>query len=383
MKWRKPRGHGYCVTPQAVTEAHQGTRAFPHYICHMPLRPLYGHEGLRRRLAGAVASGRLPQALLFEGPRGVGKQRLALWLAQAVLCEGTPRGTGEPCGSCRPCNLVLNLSHPDLHWLVPIEVARKGADAGKQVELAEEALAEEMAARRDQPLYHPPLGLASHGIASARLLSRQLRLTPALARHKLFVVGDAERLVVQQANPEAANALLKALEEPPANTVLVLTSSDPEALLSTVLSRVVRVRVARLNDSVVTQFAQRELGMTVQGALERRITSAEGSIGRLLAGDTDREDGSAVEAVLNAASRTPADRYALALAQPPFQARGAFTALLDNLLERLRADACAGRETRAVVAAMARVLDARELAQGNVNPQLLTAVLVDDLWSSA
>jgi len=87
--------------------------------------------------------------------------------------------------------------------------------------------------------------------------------------------------------------------------------------------------------------------------------------------------------MLTAARRTPADRYALALGQPPFQARGAFTALLDDLLERLRTDARAGRETQAVVAAMARVLDARELAQGNVNPQLLAAVLVEDLWSTA
>jgi DNA polymerase-3 subunit delta' len=227
------------------------------------------------------------------------------------------------------------------------------------------------------------LGLATHGIASARLLSRQLRLTPAMARHKVFVVGDAERLVAQRANPEAANALLKALEEPPADTVLVLTSSEPEALLPTILSRVVRARVARLPDTVVTQFAQRELGMTAQRALEQRVTSAEGSIGRLLAEDTGRGAGAAVEAVLAAARGTPAGRYALALGQPPFQARGAFTALLDDLLERLRGEARAGRETRAVVAAMARVLDAREQAQGNVNPQLLAAVLVEDLWSVA
>jgi len=60
----------------------------------MPIPPLYGHEGTRHRLAGAIASGRLPQALLLEGPPGVGKQRLAIWLAQALVCDaghGTPQ----------------------------------------------------------------------------------------------------------------------------------------------------------------------------------------------------------------------------------------------------------------------------------------------------
>src|SRR5205807_1537264 len=96
----------------------------------MPIPPLYGHEGIRNRLVGAIASGRLPQALLLEGPRGVGKQRLGLWLAQALVCErpvnGRGREKGEPCGECQPCRLVLNVSHPDVHWFVPVEPAKKG-----------------------------------------------------------------------------------------------------------------------------------------------------------------------------------------------------------------------------------------------------------------
>src|ERR1051325_7734965 len=124
----------------------------------MPIPPLYGHEGTRNRLVGALASGRLPQALLFEGPRGVGKQRLALWLAQALVCESPGSGTGEtanaePCGKCQPCRLVLNLSHPDVQWFVPLEPSKKSGDADKQVEVVEDALAAEMAARREQPLY--------------------------------------------------------------------------------------------------------------------------------------------------------------------------------------------------------------------------------------
>src|SRR2546430_2306460 len=145
----------------------------------MPLRPLYGHEGTRNRLAGAFASGRLPQALLFEGPRGVGKQRLALWLAQAIHCDGEAGGgRREPCGLCQPCKLVLNLSHPDVHWFVPVELSKKGADADKQVDLAAEALAEQLATRREQPLSPPPPGLAGHRVARVCLPPCGLRTKP-------------------------------------------------------------------------------------------------------------------------------------------------------------------------------------------------------------
>src|SRR2546421_7583416 len=144
----------------------------------MPIPPLYGHEGTRNRLVGAIASGRLPQALLLEGPRGVGKQRLALWLAQALVCENPGNGkgdtgNGEPCGKCQPCRLVLNLSHPDVHWFVPLELTKKSGDADKQVDVVQEALAEEMAARREQPLYEAPSRPASPGIAALRVLLRR------------------------------------------------------------------------------------------------------------------------------------------------------------------------------------------------------------------
>src|SRR2546430_15448500 len=109
----------------------------------MPIPPLYGHEGIRDRLVGAIASSRLPQALLFEGPRGVGKQRLALWLAQALLCEepvnGGGRGKGEPCGGCQPRQVGLKLSHPDGPWFGRGGLGKKGAGAGQEGGLAAEA----------------------------------------------------------------------------------------------------------------------------------------------------------------------------------------------------------------------------------------------------
>ena len=348
----------------------------------MPIPPLYGHEGIRNRLDGAIASGRLPQSLLLEGPAGVGKQRLALWLAETLLCEAREGGSGkgEPCGRCQHCKLVRNLAHPDVHWFVPVELSKKGADADKQVELVAKALAEELAARREQPLCEPPSGLASHGIASVRLLLRQLVLTPALARRKVFILGDAERLVPQTGADAAANALLKALEEPPADTVFVLTATEPEALLPTMLSRVVRVRVARLADSIVALFAHRELGLKDQRDVAQRVAAAEGCIGRLLA-TKDRAAGgaAAAERFRAAVQGDPVRRYAFALAQQPFQARGGFTDMLDSLLEQLRGEARAGRDTEKVVEAIAQVFEARSLAQGNVNPQLVGAVLGEDL----
>jgi len=342
----------------------------------MPLRPLYGHDAIRARLAAAVRSGRLPQALLLEGPQGVGKQRLALWLAQPMLCE---QGQNEPCGTCRGCRQVSTLSHPDLHWFVPLEPSRKGADADKQIELVQAALGEEMAARRERPLYEPPSGMAAHTIAAVRLLLRRVVLTPAVGPGKVFIIGDAERLIPQPSSPEAANALLKVLEEPPADTVVILTAAEPDALLPTILSRVVRVRVDRLPDSVVTSFVQKELPGVANPT--RIVSAAEGSIGRVLAQRTasSQRDGDPSDAFLATLAGNAADRYAAALRQAPFQARGGFTDMLDGLLARLRREARGGGETRRITDAIALVLEAREQAQGNVNPQLLAAVLADDL----
>jgi DNA polymerase III subunit delta' len=359
----------------------------------MLLHPLIGHLGARRKLATAAGTGRLPQVLLFTGPRGVGKQRLGLWLAQLLLCQ---KPGEEPCETCRACRLVATLSHADLHWFVPI-ARPKVSDPDKQVEEASQALAQIMEERRSQPVYGESDGMAIHGIAAVRLLQRRAALTSVEGGRRVFIIGEADRLVPQESSPEAANALLKLLEEPSAGVQFILTTVDAGLLLPTVRSRATTVRVGRVTDDEVRSFLETHLRPVPSAEeLARRVAAAEGSIGcALAAGDDTGRAQRAAEQLLEAVLAGAGPAMEQALRQPPWSARGEFTAMLDALAETLgeAARGTVGRKPRRPVPeallryrdpapllkAMEHVADAREAAWGNVNPQILLAVLGEEL----
>jgi DNA polymerase-3 subunit delta' len=357
----------------------------------MELLPLVGHEAERARVAAAMMAGRLPQHLLLTGAAGVGKQRFGLWIAQAVLCE---TGRGEPCSDCRACRLVMNLGHPDLHWFMPV-LRPKDGDAARQVQELEEALAAVLAERRTNPLYRPQDGMAGHFVATARLLQRRAALTPVMGRRKVFLLAEADRLVPQESSPEAANALLKLLEEPPADCQFVLTAVDGNRLLPTIQSRLVSLRLGRLPEETVRRFLAAHAGLTSDEA-SRRAAEAEGSIGQALAlGDERAKAARAAEEFLRAVTAGRGPRAERALRQGTWQARGEFAAMLDALAEALAASAReqSGTATRypvpeplkrprpleSLVEAGERVAQARETARGNLNPQLVLAVLAEEL----
>jgi DNA polymerase-3 subunit delta' len=356
----------------------------------MTLAPLAGHHEARKRLSDAFRANRIPQVLLFVGPVGIGRQRLALWLAQLLVCE---HPGDEPCGTCIPCRKVLGLSHPDVHWLVPMP-RPKAAEPGKQVEEAGETLAAIMTERREAPLYGALDGMASHSIASVRLLQRQAALSAVEAKHRVFIIGDAERLVPQESAEAAANALLKLLEEPPAGAVFILTAADPRRLLPTIRSRVVPLRLNPLPGAEVKAFLEQH-GAVPAREIDRRVREAAGSIGAALWLD---ESGAAVResaaAFLESLGRGQASRLGRAIRQGPYEARGDFTAMLDALSEALmsaarvsvngpRRGACPeslrGRDPELLLEAARQVAETREAAQDNVNPQLLLAVLGERL----
>jgi len=347
------------------------------------VHPVYGHEELRARLAATMRAGRLPTALLLAGAPGVGKQRLGLWIAAGLLCEAGP---GEPCGGCHSCRLAAGLQHPDIHWFFPI--VRPKGDEDKQADEAEELLAQAVAARREQPLYPRPDGMAGIYLPLVRVLHRRAQMRPAMGRAKVFVVGEAERLVPQASSQEAANALLKVLEEPPPDTHFVLTAAEPASLLPTIRSRLVQLRVRRLKAADVVRFlAEVPDPPLAEGEARHRAGLAGGSIGAALAMGGARGDSTVAEAqaLLDAAAHGASVRFRYALGVKPYGGRGDFSATLaaagellrDRLAERLR-DPGAGRgepPATGLLEAIREIERAGRFARGNVNPQLIVADL--------
>jgi len=348
----------------------------------VPIVPLYGHQVLRRRLADAVARDALPPSLLLHGPRGIGKQRFALWLGQRLLCSGT----GErPCGVCTSCRYAVALTHPDLRWFFPRP--RLGdADATPQ-DIRDDyadAIADRVAA---SGLYAPASGSEAIFVATVRTVVQMSAYTPAIAKRKVFVLGDAERMVPQEGADAAANAFLKLLEEPPVDTTIILTSSEPGALLPTVRSRVAAFRVSALPEADVRAFLADPAVSTVLGVgapatpSDDRVRLAAGAPGVLIGAAGRGEALGAARELLAAARAGPIDWSRSAFKLGGTKARGFFADVLDALTvllhQRLREAV-----TRADPAAAdwsARGIDAVERAKaraaGNVSPQLLAASL--------
>jgi DNA polymerase-3 subunit delta' len=352
----------------------------------MPIVPLFGHRELRIRLEDAVKRNTLPASLLLSGPRGVGKQRLALWLGQMLLCDSTR----APCGACQDCRFSQELRHPDLHWYFP---RPRPKDTDPDLDDVRGDYAESVAERAgDYGLYGPPSGSEGIFVATVRAIVQQAVMSPAIARRKVFIIGDAERMVPQEGSEQAANAFLKLLEEPPADTVIVLTSSEPGALLPTIRSRVASIRVPPLTREDVREFLSDErvaerLGdddSLPQGVAER-VVFAGGAPGRLLAGSTWTLAIANARRMLDSVSGKPAARYEAAWAQASTKARGSFADTLDALTialhERARtavhrgADRSALADTRAIEA----VEVAKERVASNVSPQLITVNLLREL----
>ena len=182
---------------------------------------------------------RIAPAYLFAGPEGVGKRLTALELAKALNCQ-QPEG---PCGQCPHCRRIIRQIHPDVHLLTP-----KGA-----------------------------LGVIH--MEGVRQILGRIALRPFMGRYQVAILDGADRLT-----EEAANGLLKSLEEPPSQTRFVLLTSQPSSCLPTIVSRCQLIRFQRLPASVIAQLLVRQqtcdaataeqVSRLAQGSCERAVELA-------------------------------------------------------------------------------------------------------------
>jgi len=236
-------------------------------------------------LRGVVAGGRFANAYLFHGAPGVGKGTAALAFARALLCERGAGRRAEPaglfdaplpaagpaddaCGECPACLKAASLQHPDLRFLFPVSGEERDLD---------ETVAETLAAWREDPLFV----FAYEKFASIRLslthdVLRELAFKPFEAVRRVVVVRDADRM-----REDEYSALLKAIEEPGASTVWVLTTARLHRLPATIRSRCQRVRFTPLAETTITAFLERRAG-TAAGEARLLGALASGSLARAL-----------------------------------------------------------------------------------------------------
>lgn len=306
-----------------------------------------GHERPCDLLRAAVKHERLPHALLFAGPDGIGKRTVALALAAWLQCESAG---DDACGACASCRQVAARSHPDVRM---VAVA-----AGKK----------------------------EIGVDRVREVKRFAQLQPLRGTAKVVIIDDAHMLTVA-----AQNALLKTLEEPPDRSFVILVANNPDALLPTVRSRCQRLQFSPLAADTVIDLLTGRHGVDPSVAGELAVL-ADGSFGRALALSRSVVAGSRAQllrqlAALRTARYVDAVQLANELSQPESEVGGK----LELLLRRYRDDAvrAVGAEhlaagfatTAATVPAALRSADAVHAAweavrRSNPNRQLLLEALL-------
>ncbi len=206
----------------------------------MSWEAIHGHDAPRGLFENAWRQHRLAHAYLFTGPDGVGKKRFARELARALLCEARPTDQLVACERCDACIQAEAGTHPDLHVIAMPEDKNEFT------------------------------------IGPIREATEKLRLKPMRGGHRVLILEDADRL-----NPEAGNAFLKTLEEPPPKTLQILLAARP-TLLRTILSRCQVVRFTPLGREDFATVLRAE-GIDDASTIERLHRISGGSPGLALA----------------------------------------------------------------------------------------------------
>jgi len=230
-----------------------------------------GNEALVTALRGALRSQRVPHALLFTGPRGVGKFTLARMFAQAANCERLP---DDFCGECETCKRISLLAEPQK--LIEQGLAERGesADAAtvERVPLILQSHPDVWALVPDPVRLKTPVARPMLRVGQLRAVQRAAYFQP-MGRRRVFILDGAETM-----RWDVANVFLKILEEPPGSATLILTAPSPHVLLPTIVSRCLQFHFAPLPQAAVEEILKQK---TDRKPADRKLAAqlSEGSPG--------------------------------------------------------------------------------------------------------
>lgn len=247
----------------------------------MYFKDIIGQEDIKRKLTAEARQGRIAHAQMLCGPEGCGSMPLALAYARYLLCE-SPNET-DACGECRSCRMMDKLQHPDMHFAFPIyKKKNKGANSPTY---CDEFLKE----WRDMILNSPYFGM-EEWMNECNAENQQLRIfaseSDAMSRKLSLMSSQGGRKVLLMWMPEkmmeeCANKILKLLEEPPAQTVFLLVSENPDQILQTIRSRTQTIEVPGLPQNVIEETLVDKFNILPAEA-KRIARTAEGSMTRAL-----------------------------------------------------------------------------------------------------
>jgi DNA polymerase III subunit delta' len=235
----------------------------------MTWQRVIGQERVKEILLSALRNNRLPHAYLFVGNDGVGKDATALELARVLHCE---KGREEACAICPSCIKVNSMQHPDVKFVVALPVGKgeKSEDPPlEKLSAGEIQLVREQYKLKAENPYHcitiPKASIIK--INSIRDIRRESALSTYSRRRRVIIISRADEM-----GDAAANTLLKTLEEPSGNTMLILTTSHRDALLSTIISRCQIVQFDPLKEHEIREaLVARNAVESVQAALVARL----------------------------------------------------------------------------------------------------------------
>ena len=257
----------------------------------MQFSQLHGNEALKAKLSGMADTGKLGHALLFVEDEGMGAVAFALALSQYINCH--EHHGQDSCGECNSCHKHSKLIHPDVHFAFPVASVSSLSESEKKHPVSDYFLDAFRALVLSNPYFHEQdlvdaLGLENKaGVISvyeARNIMEQLSLIPYESEYKVMIIYLAEKM-----NAEAANKLLKLLEEPPEGTYFFLICHKPDKLLPTILSRCQIIRMQPDSPQDICDILCREEGADADKAMIAARLS-QGSYGTALKLLHDGED---------------------------------------------------------------------------------------------